>query len=168
MTTYASSIDTPVGSLTAVVDESGALTHLLFPHQAAPADAVSDAERCASVAVQVREYFAGERTEFDLPLAPAGSAFQQQVWRELRGVGFGVTAGYGELASRLGRAGSARAVGRANATNPIPIVIPCHRVVGSDGCLTGYAGGMEMKMALLRLEGIAIRDGRMPRISQAA
>jgi methylated-DNA-[protein]-cysteine S-methyltransferase len=98
MTTYASSIDTPVGSLTAVVDESGALTHLLFPHQAAPADAVSDAERCASVAVQVREYFAGERTEFDLPLAPAGSAFQQQVWRELRGVGFGVTAGYGELA----------------------------------------------------------------------
>jgi methylated-DNA-[protein]-cysteine S-methyltransferase len=116
----------------------------------------------------VREYFAGERTEFDLPLAPAGSAFQQQVWRELRGIGFGETAGYGELAVRLGRAGSARAVGRANATNPIPIVIPCHRVVGSDGCLTGYAGGMEMKTALLRLEGIAIRDGRMPRLSKAA
>ena len=168
MTTYASSIDTPLGPLTAVVDESGALTHLLFAHQAAPADAVWDAQRCAPVAAQVWEYFAGERTGFDLPLAPAGSAFQQQVWRELRGIGFGQTAGYGELAVRLGRAGSARAVGRANATNPIPIVIPCHRVVGSDGCLTGYAGGMEMKTALLRLEGIAIRDGRMPRISQAA
>ncbi|HEY0023174.1 MAG TPA: methylated-DNA--[protein]-cysteine S-methyltransferase [Longimicrobium sp.] len=168
MTTYASSIDTPVGPLTAVVHESGALTHLLFAHQRVPADAVWDAQRCAPVAAQMREYFAGERTDFDLPLAPAGSAFQQQVWRELRGIGFGVTAGYGALAVRLGRAGSARAVGRANATNPIPIVIPCHRVVGSDGCLTGYAGGMEMKMALLRLEGIAIRDGRMPRLSKAA
>ena len=168
MTMYASPIDTPVGPLTAVVDESGALTHLLFPHQAAPAGAVWNAERCAPVAAQVREYFAGERTGFDLPLAPAGSAFQQQVWRELRGIGFGETAGYGELASRLGRVGSARAVGRANATNPIPIVIPCHRVVGSDGCLTGYAGGVAMKTALLRLEGIAIREGRMPRISRAA
>ena len=168
MTTYASSIDTPVGPLTAIVDESGALTHLLFAHQPAPADAVWDAQRCAFVAAQISEYFAGERTEFDLPVAPAGSAFQQQVWRELRGIGFGVTAGDGELAVRLGRGRSARAVGRANATNPIPIVIPCHRVVGSDGCLTGYAGGMEMKTALLRLEGIAIREGRMPRISQAA
>lgn len=168
MTTYASSIDTPVGPLTALVDESGALTHLLFSHRPTPVDSVWDSDRCASVAAQVREYFAGERTEFDLPLAPAGSTFQQQVWRELRGIGFGVTAGYGELASRMERVGSARAVGRANATNPIPIVIPCHRVVGSDGCLTGYAGGMEMKTALLRLEGIAIRDGRMPRISQAA
>ncbi|HEY7770771.1 methylated-DNA--[protein]-cysteine S-methyltransferase [Longimicrobium sp.] len=152
MTTYASSIDTPVGPLTAVVDESGALTHLLFAHQAAPADAAWSAERCAPVAAQVREYFAGERSEFDLPLAPAGSAFQQQVWRELRGIGFGETAGYGELASRLGRAGSARAVGRANATNPIPIVIPCHRVVGADGSLTGYAGGLLAKRLLLALE----------------
>ena len=168
MTIYASAIETPVGPLTAVVDENGALTHLIFAHQPVPAGAVRDAERCADVAAQVREYFAGERTDFDLPLAPAGSPFQQRVWRELREVGFGSTAGSGELAARLGRAGSARAVGRANATNPIPIVIPCHRVVGSDGCLTGYAGGMEMKTALLRLEGIAVRDGRRPRISSAA
>ncbi len=152
MTIYASSIDTPVGPLTAVVDESGALTHLLFAHQVPPAGAVWDAQRCAPVAAQMREYFAGERTEFDLPLAPAGSAFQQQVWRELRTVGFGETAGYGEMAVRLGRAGSARAVGRANATNPIPIVIPCHRVVGADGSLTGYAGGLRAKRLLLELE----------------
>jgi methylated-DNA-[protein]-cysteine S-methyltransferase len=152
MTTYASSIDTPVGPLTAVVDERGALTHLLFAHQRVPADAVWDAQRCAPVAAQMSEYFAGERTEFDLPLAAEGSAFQEQVWRELRGIGFGETAGYGELASRLGRAGSARAVGRANATNPIPIVIPCHRVVGADGRLTGYAGGLLAKRLLLELE----------------
>jgi methylated-DNA-[protein]-cysteine S-methyltransferase len=101
---------------------------------------------------QLTEYFAGERTAFDLPLAPAGTAFQQQAWAALREIPFGATISYGEQAKRLGDANKSRAVGAANGQNPIPIVVPCHRVVGSTGKLTGFAGGLDTKAWLLEHE----------------
>jgi len=153
MTIFASRIDSPIGPLTALVDEAGALTHLLFAHHPAPADAVWDEERCAPVRAQLEEYFRGERDAFDLPLAPAGTEFQRRVWDELVRIPFGETVDYGALAVRVGRPGAARAVGRANATNPIPIIVPCHRVIGANGSLTGYAGGLPAKTLLLELEG---------------
>ena len=163
MNRYTDMLDAPIGPLTVVVDDGGALTHVLFAHQSPPAGAVRDPERCAAATAQLREYFAGARTGFDLPLAPAGSDFQRRVWDALRGIGYGEVEDYGGLGTRIGREGAARAVGRANATNPIPIVIPCHRVVGTDGSLTGYAGGLEAKLALLRLEGCEVREGRVVR-----
>jgi methylated-DNA-[protein]-cysteine S-methyltransferase len=106
---------------------------------------------------QLEAYFARELKEFDLPLAPDGTPFQQRVWEELRRIGYGETATYGELAARLGmHRGAARAVGAANGRNPIGIVIPCHRVVGTNGSLSGYAGGVERKQLLLRLEQEAL------------
>lgn len=163
MNTYAHTLESPIGPLTVVVNGDGALTHILFPHQRPQNDVTWDADRCAPAAAQLREYFAGERTDFDLPLAPAGSDFQRRVWDALRGIGHGEVMDYGGLGARIGRAGAARAVGRANATNPIPIVIPCHRVIGADGSLTGYAGGLDAKLALLRLEGCEVRGGRVAR-----
>ena len=106
---------------------------------------------------QLAAYFARDLKEFDLPLAPRGSAFQQRVWEQLRGIGYGETASYGEIARRLGMTNAAsRAVGLANGRNPIPIVIPCHRVIGANGTLTGYAGGLERKQLLLGLEQDAL------------
>jgi len=152
MTIFASRIESPIGPLTALVDGGGALTHLLFAHQPTPAGAVWDEERCAPVRAQLEEYFRGERDAFHLPLAPAGTEFQRRVWDELARIPFGETVDYGSLAARMGRPGAARAVGRANATNPIPIIVPCHRVIGANGSLTGYAGGMDAKRQLLDLE----------------
>ena len=147
------SADSPIGTLTAVMDADGALTHLLFAGRAPPAGAVRDLERCAAALGQLREYFAGERRKFDLPLAPRGSEFQRRVWDALGAIEWGQTTDYASLGERIGRPGAARAVGRANATNPIPIVIPCHRIIGRDGSPTGYAGGVEAKVRLLALEG---------------
>lgn len=104
-------------------------------------------------AAQLNAYFRGERTAFDLPLEPEGTPFQNEVWSELRNIPHGETISYAELAERVGRKGSFRAVGAANGRNPLPIVIPCHRVIGSNGKLTGYAGGIEAKKKLLELEG---------------
>lgn len=109
----------------------------------------------AAALAQLREYFAGERRTFELPLAPAGTPFQQAVWLALRAIPYGETVSCGELARRLGRPGSARAVGLANGTNPLPIIVPCHRVIGADGSLTGFGGGLSIKRALLSLEGAA-------------
>ena len=156
MTVYASRLDTPIGPMTALVDEGGALTHLLFAHHAPPPGAVWDDDRCAAVRAQLEEYFRGERDAFALALAPAGSDFQRRVWSELARIPFGATVSYAELAARAGRPGAARAAGRANATNPIPIVLPCHRVLGANGSLTGYAGGLETKRRLLELEGATL------------
>lgn len=114
----------------------------------------------AAVARELDAYFAGDLRAFDLVLAPAGSPFQRRVWEALRRIPFGATTTYGELAVRIGRPGSARAVGSAVARNPISIVVPCHRVVGADGNLTGYAGGVERKRFLLALEGAAAQGGR--------
>lgn len=102
---------------------------------------------------QLTEYFAGEREEFDLPLANDGTEFQKKVWAELRRIPYGETASYGDIARRLGyEPGISRAVGAANGANPIPIVVPCHRVIGANGSLTGYAGGLDRKKTLLDLE----------------
>jgi methylated-DNA-[protein]-cysteine S-methyltransferase len=101
---------------------------------------------------QLEEYFRGERREFDLPLAPEGTEFQQRVWQRLLGIGYGTTTTYGALAQSLGNPNASRAVGLANGSNPIPIVIPCHRVIGANGALTGFGGGLPVKSALLELE----------------
>lgn len=102
---------------------------------------------------QLAEYFAGRRRVFDLPLAAVGTEFQRSVWRVLVTIPYGVTISYAELARRVGNARASRAVGLANGANPLPIVVPCHRVIGSDGSLTGFGGGLEMKRRLLTLEG---------------
>lgn len=114
-------------------------------------DAVVVRARC-----QLQEYFAGERQDFDLPLSPSGTDFQLRVWAALRDIPYGRTASYGQIAASLGAsAGASRAVGSANGANPIAIVVPCHRVIGADGTLTGYAGGLERKRTLLELERAA-------------
>ena len=104
------------------------------------------------VVSQLTEYFAGERQRFELPLAPEGTPFQRRVWRELQAIPYGVTISYGQLAARIGQPTASRAVGLANGSNPLAIVIPCHRVIGANGTLTGYGGGLPIKERLLALE----------------
>ncbi|WP_046157250.1 methylated-DNA--[protein]-cysteine S-methyltransferase [Chromobacterium vaccinii] len=148
-------IDTRFGPVAAWLDIRGALLRLLFnptPEQLAAHACPRDDAALAEVARQLAEYQAGDRQTFDLPLAPQGTAFQQQVWAALREIPYGHTVSYGELARALGNPDGARAVGRANATNPIALIVPCHRVLGTDGSLTGYAGGLPLKAALLRFE----------------
>lgn len=120
-----------------------------FGVEATPED---DLEVFHRTEAQLGEYFAGERTQFDLPLAAKGTEFQRSVWQALTQIPYGSTAGYGELAEMLGRPGAARAVGAANGKNPISIIVPCHRVIGADGSMTGYAWGEEKKRYLLTLE----------------
>ena len=140
-------IETPFGPAWAAVNEPGELTRLHFgePISSPGAD-------CPHVAQQVAEYFRGERLEFDLALRPEGTPFQKRVWRELMRIPIGTTISYGELARRVEQPGAARAVGRANATNPIWLIVPCHRVIGSNGKLTGYGGGVDLKDKLLAWE----------------
>jgi len=144
-------IDSPLGPLL-LAAEGGALTLLwmspLPERESGGADA-RDRVVLAAAAEQLGGYFGGDLTAFDLPLAPRGTPFQQRVWSALVEIPFGETVSYGGLAERLGRPGAARAVGLANGRNPISIVIPCHRVVGSDGRLTGYGGGVDRKAWLL-------------------
>ena len=121
-------------------------------------DAVSDAKRLREAQRQLEEYFAGERTEFSLPLESHGTDFQQRVWRALRAIPFGTTISYGELARRIGNPRAVRAVGLANGRNPISIIVPCHRVIGANGTLTGYGGGLERKRFLLALESGGARQ----------
>ncbi len=147
-------VATPVGPLTVVVDGDGRLVQVRFGESRGAAG--RDPGRCAEVSGQLLEYFGRQRRRFELQLAPDGSDFQQRVWREVAAIPYGETRSYGEVAGRLGGGAVARAVGLANATNPIPIVIPCHRVVGADGALVGYGGGLAVKAALLRLEGATL------------
>jgi methylated-DNA-[protein]-cysteine S-methyltransferase len=150
-------IDSPVGPLLLEAGERG-LTRLHFDGVAtAPAPAASGSNRGANaildqVEEELGQYFAGTRTSFEVPLDLAGTEFQRQVWAQLRAIPFGVTASYGELANALGKPGASRAVGMANNRNPVAIIVPCHRVVGADGSLTGYAGGLDRKRQLLDLE----------------
>lgn len=111
--------------------------------------------------VQLKEYFSGKRFSFDLPLEPKGTEFQKQVWQQLLKIPYGQHISYGEQAKRLGRPKAARAVGGANGKNPIGIIIPCHRVIGASGHLTGFAGGLDIKTQLLSLEGNQLFDGRL-------
>jgi methylated-DNA-[protein]-cysteine S-methyltransferase len=154
-------MDSPVGDLR-IVERDGAISAIEFSpfrdHDGRPRGARQDDHPLLVEAVtQLRAYFARELKEFDLPLAPDGSAFQTAGWDQLQKIAYGDTASYGEIAHRLGRSNAAsRAVGLANGSNPIPIVIPCHRVIGANGTLTGYAGGLERKQALLELEQDAL------------
>jgi methylated-DNA-[protein]-cysteine S-methyltransferase len=144
-------IPSPIGPLTLVVD-GGAVTQLLMGETGNREIGERDEALLPQAAAQLGEYFAGERHTFDLPLAPAGDDFKQRVWALLREIPYGETRSYGDLARALGDVGLSQAVGTANARNPIAIVVPCHRVIGSDGSLTGYAGGLERKRFLLALE----------------
>lgn len=149
MNLYFNVIESPVGPFTTVVDESGAVHAIEFGAREGDRSPAQTRE----VDAQLQEFFEGKRKDFDLKLADIGTPFQKQVWALLRSIPFGETRSYGELAIQLGNPGASRAVGRANATNPIPIVVPCHRVIGSTGKLTGFAGGLSMKEWLLRHEG---------------
>ncbi|HEX2088219.1 MAG TPA: methylated-DNA--[protein]-cysteine S-methyltransferase [Solirubrobacteraceae bacterium] len=149
------SFASPIGPLTATVVD-GRLTALhMAPH---PRDARRD-PALAGVVAQLDAYFAGERTAFGLPLAPAGTAFQRRVWEALREIPYGETISYRELAARAGNPAACRAAGHANGRNPIAIVVPCHRVVGADGRLTGYGGGLERKAWLLAHERRVLEPG---------
>jgi methylated-DNA-[protein]-cysteine S-methyltransferase len=165
MTRYLTQIDSPVGPLT-LVSDGRALTGLYMADQRhAPPEfegAVRDdgAAPFAEARAQLAAYFEGRLWEFDLPLAPEGTPFRLRVWESLRAIPYGETISYGELARRVGNANASRAVGLANGRNPIGIVVPCHRVIGANGSLTGYGGGLERKAALLALERGMGRDGR--------
>ena len=157
MTLFYKEMESPVGKLKLIAN-ANALVAVLWEHEqpdrvklgaAIPAPEqpiLVESER------QLIEYFARKRTEFDLPLEPSGSEFQKKVWRALRKIPFGQTRSYLDLAKTIGSATASRAVGLANGKNPLSIIVPCHRVIGSDGSLTGFAGGLETKAALLALE----------------
>lgn len=151
-------VRTALGDFTVVADDA-ALTAVHFPGVEPPADG-SWGERVepaahpilAAAATQLTEFLAGTRREFDLPLRPAGTEFQRHAWAALLQIPYGQTRTYREQAEAIGRPSAVRAVGAANGRNPIPVVIPCHRVIGSGGALTGYAGGTDLKSRLLDLE----------------
>lgn len=147
-------VESPVGPLT-IRGSDVAITHVLF------GDSVPNGGNALldEAGRQLSEYFAGRREEFDLPLNPRGTAFQRRVWAELLAIPFASTASYGQMAARLGLPrGASRAVGLANGANPIAIVVPCHRVIGANGTLTGYAGGLPRKRFLLDLESRARQE----------
>lgn len=155
---FGSPLETPIGTLQIAVNGDGVVIEILLPNRrpaylpARPLPAA--AERGMRAArTQLSEYFSGKRRTFDLALEPRGSSFERDVWNKLLAVPYGVTTSYGAIAAELGLSNGARAVGRANGANPIPIVIPCHRVIGADGRLTGYGGGLPLKRALLEFEG---------------
>jgi len=170
-------VASPIGDLTLHV-AGGALTAVHFGgapsgEGAAPETSTAAPETSTAAPVepvlqaaaqQLAAYFSGELREFILPLRPAGTPFQLAVWEALRHIPYGETVSYGDLAARLGRPGAARAVGRAIALNPLPVVVPCHRVIGADGTLTGYAGGLSTKRMLLALEAGTQRGRRSCRV----
>ena len=148
-------IDSPIGALTLTADESGRLTGLTmsgwYQHsgERRPND---DRQGFETVITQLDEYFAGEREHFDVELAPSGNQFQRSVWKLLEEIPYGQTRSYGALAEALGDKTLARAVGTACGSNPIAVIVPCHRVIGTDGQLTGFGGGLDRKEFLLHLE----------------
>ena len=143
-------MNSPVGPLTLASTDRG-LAAVRFG-DSAPQDGILDADLHAEPMQQLMEYFQGERTHFDLGIDLAGTSFQCAVWRELLRIPYGETRSYGDIAKELNKPGASRAVGMANHHNPIAIVVPCHRVVGQDGSLTGYAGGIHLKQKLLSIE----------------
>ncbi|MDD2055995.1 methylated-DNA--[protein]-cysteine S-methyltransferase [Pseudomonas sp. GD03860] len=148
-------LPSPLGPLLLAGDEHG--LHLVHMDAAQPWELPTQWQPAGSqldeVARQLDEYFAGTREQFQLKLAPQGTAFQREVWAALQRIPYGTTCSYGDLAQQINRPRAVRAVGTANGANPISIIVPCHRVIGSNGTLTGYAGGVERKQLLLELEG---------------
>ncbi len=157
ITQYYTVIDSPLGPLTLIGSSKGLSAILYDAHQKASIN-FDDYERndklslFAKTELQLSEYFRGERTDFDIPLDMQGSDFQIKVWKQLKKIPFGSTCSYGDIAHRIKSPKSSRAVGMANGKNPISIIVPCHRVIGSNGTLTGYAGGLDKKKYLLNLE----------------
>lgn len=165
MTVY-TEIDNAVVPLAVAADEEGlrAIRFLSGAGALAPDSSWRRDDRARPLRAAVREltaYFAGELRQFSLPLAPSGTPFQLDVWRALAAIPYGETTSYGELAGRIGRARAVRAVGAANGANPLPVVLPCHRVIGANGSLTGYGGGLPIKRALLALER-GVLSGQRP------
>ncbi|MFJ6573199.1 methylated-DNA--[protein]-cysteine S-methyltransferase [Streptomyces sp. NPDC091292] len=151
-------IDSPYGLLTLVADDDGVLCGLYMtdqrhrPPEESFGDPAPDPEPFAETVRQLDAYFAGDRTDFDVPLRLHGTPFQRSVWEQLLRIPYGETRTYGDLAQSLGKPGASRAVGLANGKNPISVIVPCHRVIGSDGSLTGYGGGLPRKQRLLDFE----------------
>jgi methylated-DNA-[protein]-cysteine S-methyltransferase len=153
--------ESPLGPLT-LIGDAESLHELHFPGRAAPRDeATRDSAPFADAIDQLEEYFAGERQHFDLSLRLEGSPFQRRVWDALQAIPFGATRSYGALADEIARPDRVRAVGAAVGRTPVPIIVPCHRVIGADGSLTGYGGGLHRKQALLDLES-AVSGGAPP------
>lgn len=144
-------VDTPIGAILVAGDEKS-VVEIHFAGAEPEPEWIRDDDALREAADQLRDYFAGKRKAFDLPLAPRGTEFQQSVWRALLDIPYGETTTYSTIAERIGRPAAVRAVGAANGANPIPIVIPCHRVIGASGSLTGFGGGLDVKRQLLALE----------------
>jgi O-6-methylguanine DNA methyltransferase len=168
MTEQTTTIDTPIGLLHVTTDEEGALVRIdfgdfadrysLFADRNVAMQPANNEQRTANnerALTELHEYFSGRRKDFSVPTRPRGTPFQLAVWRELEKIPYGTTITYSELAERIGRPAAVRAVGAANGANPIPVVIPCHRVIGKSGKLVGYGGGLDRKTALLQIEGCA-------------
>jgi methylated-DNA-[protein]-cysteine S-methyltransferase len=160
-------LDSPIGPL--LIAGDGEVVHSISfpkdgkPVQPQPGWITSHRGTVGETMRQLHEYFAGRRREFDLPLAPQGTVFQKAVWRALREIPYGTAISYGELARRVGNPRASRAVGSANGANPLPIVIPCHRVIAADGSLGGFGAGLPTKQALLGLESAALASKRLVR-----
>lgn len=144
--------DTPLGQM-ALAEEEGALTRLFLPGEGIPRLVSRETPLLSKGRDEILAYLRGERRSFDLPLDPMGTPFQQAVWAELRRIPYGETRSYAQVAAGIGKPKAVRAVGQANHHNPLPIFIPCHRVIGASGKLTGYGGGLDLKQKLLELEG---------------
>lgn len=151
-------LPTAIGPLRVRFDASGALASLRFPDEgeANPAEPPTLGPAAQALRRQLDQYFAGRRDRFEVTLAPHGTEFQRSVWEELTRIPPGTTASYGEIARRIGRPKAVRAVAQACGANPLPIVIPCHRVIGTDGSLTGFGGGVALKRRLLEIEGALV------------
>ncbi len=147
--------DSPIGRML-LVGVNGVLEELHFPNSTKRLEIPTEWQEAEAsfkeTLQQLRQYFAGKRQQFDLPISPQGTPFQERVWQELRKIPYGETASYGTIAQRIGKPKACRAVGMANSKNPIPIIIPCHRIIGKDGSLTGFGGGLPVKKQLLELE----------------
>lgn len=156
MTTYWTDINSPIGTLRLTANDDGLTGLHMEEHRHGPDKVgsawIRDDDTFGAAREQLASYFAGELREFDLPLNPSGTDFQREVWRALRAIPYGEVRSYRDIADQIGRPGASRAVGMANGRNPISIIVPCHRVIGASGHLTGYGGGLDRKRQLLHLE----------------